>query len=216
VTSKDQRVAIGRAIAEQRRRHGLSQAELARLLGRPDGWVSLMERGLVQAEPLPVLEAVASALGTPLPVRHGGGPRPAGGTGERGAVAASALRLVLSDEGRPRGGPGGRPGATALRAGADRSWALTQAGCYGELVDLLRTLLPELSAALRAAPGPRERAGLHELIAPPATRPGRRRWPSSGSTRARRRPPAAPCQLRGGRGTCRWPRPAPTCSRASS
>lgn len=172
----DQRVALGRAIAEQRRRHGLSQAELARLLDRPAGWVSLVERGLVQAEPMPLLEAVASALGTPLPARHAAGPsaaRPAGeGCDEQGSSASGtpdavgALRLVLSLRSNAYNGDSADwPGLTVLRAGSDRAWALTRACRYLDLAGLLGSLLPELDAALGAAPGPQERAGLHELIA---------------------------------------------------
>jgi DNA-binding XRE family transcriptional regulator len=63
VSATDQRVVLGRTIAGQRRRHGLSQAELARLLGRPAGWVSLTERGLVQAEPLLLLAVRLAATG---------------------------------------------------------------------------------------------------------------------------------------------------------
>jgi tetratricopeptide (TPR) repeat protein len=177
MSAVDQRVALGRAIAEQRRRHGLSQAELAPLLGRPAGWVSLVERGMVQAEPIALLEAVASALGTPLPARHANVVRrPAGPAGEglqeRGSAAGGlpdavgALGRVLSLRitGHNGGSPG-RPNVTALRANSDRAWALTGAGHYLELARLLNSLLPDLDAALGAAPGPRERAGLHELLA---------------------------------------------------
>jgi tetratricopeptide (TPR) repeat protein len=158
----DQRLALGRAIAERRRWHGLSQAELARLLDRPAAWVSLMERGLVQAEPWPVLEAVASALGTPLPARPGArlpGPARRGGPG-----AADALRLVLSG-GAQRSEPRGAVPTPALRADADLTWALTCEGRYGELADLLGRLLPGLTAALRAGAGAGERAALHALVA---------------------------------------------------
>ena len=77
----------------------------------------------------------------------------------------SAAGAAVPACGQIRSGPGGCPGPTALRAGADRSWALTRAGRYRELAHLLSSLLPEFTAALRAAPGPQERAGLYELIA---------------------------------------------------
>src|SRR5258707_7916752 len=107
---------------------------------------------------MPVLEAVASALGTPLPARHRAGRRPArsasssreGGGGatqgrEGGASAARALRLVLSDGGQIRSGPGGCPRPTALPAGADPSWALTPAGRHPELAHPLSRLPPEVT-----------------------------------------------------------------------
>ena len=161
----DQRLALGRAIAEQRRWHGLSQADLARLLDRPAAWVSLVERGLVQAEPMPVLEAVASALGTPLPARHPGlHPACEGGTGA--ASAARALRLVVIHRPQHRAQPDRSPAPTAaLRADTERSWILARAGRYDELADLLGRLLPELNAALPGAPGQPERAALEEMIA---------------------------------------------------
>lgn len=154
-------LALGRGIAEQRRRHGLSQPELARMLDRPVAWVSQVERGLVEADPMSVLEAVASALGTPLPAQCASSRTCAGS-----AQAARALRLVLCGEHPRRAALSGRPVpcAAVLRAQTDQAWTLTGDRRYDDLAGLLAVLLPDLDAALLTAPG-QERAGLYELLA---------------------------------------------------
>ena len=37
---------LGRRVAQERRRHGLSQPELAAIVARPVAWVSQLERGV--------------------------------------------------------------------------------------------------------------------------------------------------------------------------
>ena len=61
-----------------RRRRGLSQPELARLLDQPPSWVSQVERGLLPVDPMSLLGDVAGA-------RH--------------AIAAAAPRLRPPDRG---------------------------------------------------------------------------------------------------------------------
>lgn len=158
----DQQLALGWAIAKQRRRRGLSQAELARLLDRPPSWVSQVERGLVQVDAMSLLEAVASALGTPLP------PHPAGlRTGPTASVAsAQALRYAASGQCQRRARTASCPAPTAvLRAKADECWALACAHHYGELAELLYNLLPDLQDALSATHDHQERAVVHEVMA---------------------------------------------------
>jgi transcriptional regulator with XRE-family HTH domain len=46
VSTESYQQALGRKIAAERRRRGLSQPELARLLGRSVAWVSQVERGV--------------------------------------------------------------------------------------------------------------------------------------------------------------------------
>jgi transcriptional regulator with XRE-family HTH domain len=158
----DQQLALGWAIAEQRRRRGLSQAELARLLHQPPSWVSQVERGLIQVDAMSLLEAVASALGTPLPA-HPAGPR---GGPVASTASAQALRYVASGECQRRARPASWPAPAArLRAKADEAWALASARHYGELAELLNDLLPDLQSALGAAHDHRERAVLHEVMA---------------------------------------------------
>ena len=145
--------------------------------------MSLVERGLAQAEPMPVLEAVASALGTPLPAgiparsqptrpagpgraRTAGPGRPtASQSGTGAASAARALRLLATHRSTA---PcrAGQPRAHGSPARRYRPVVGPGRACrYDELADLLGRLLPELSAAGLGAPGPPERATLEELIA---------------------------------------------------
>jgi hypothetical protein len=145
-------LALGRSIAEARRRCGWTQPELAAMLGRPLAWVSRLERGLVPAGPGPVPGVAASA---PLPARPGDGPDADAGRPE----AARVLRLVLA-------GGGSRAGDRVLtgysRAALDqvaaRVWAAAGAGRYGDLAGLLADLLPELETALLVAPEQRREA----------------------------------------------------------
>ena len=58
--------ALGRKIAAERRRRGLSQPELARMVDRSVAWVSQVERGVRKVDRMSVLEALATALEVPL------------------------------------------------------------------------------------------------------------------------------------------------------
>ena len=57
---------VGEQIAYHRKRLGLSQVELAGLIGRSDSWVSQVERGVRAIDRLSVLQKVADALGVPV------------------------------------------------------------------------------------------------------------------------------------------------------
>jgi transcriptional regulator with XRE-family HTH domain len=94
VSTPSYQQALGRKIAAERRRRGLSQPELARLLGRSVAWVSQVERGVRKIDRMSVLETVAVALEVPLYELTEDPP------------GAAGLRLVLS-------------GAYALRAMLD-------------------------------------------------------------------------------------------------
>jgi transcriptional regulator with XRE-family HTH domain len=162
----DQQLALGRAVAELRRRRGLSQPELARLLDQPPSWVSQIERGLLPVDPLSLLGTVAGALGTPLPL-----PR------ERCdslTVASPAITRSLQDVASgdcqrrvpsAARGPSAARSMPALQAQADQAWALARARHYGELAGLLSSLLPQLQDALRSAPDQQDRLMLQELLA---------------------------------------------------
>jgi transcriptional regulator with XRE-family HTH domain len=146
---------LGRKVAEQRRRCGWSQQELADRLGKPVGWISRLERGLAHPEPSPVLRILPD------------GPEPAGAlAADSQAAHAAALRQVI--DGRPGYRP--RSGSLAVRTTADRRslaakiWDLTATGRYDELAALISDLLPVLYATLRAAPADQE-PGLHQLTA---------------------------------------------------
>ena len=101
MTTPDYQKALGRKIAAERRRRGLSQPELARMVDRSVAWVSQVERGVRKVDRMSVLEALAAALEVPLAELAAEAPVVAAVTEE--PPGASGLRLVLS-------------GAYALRA----------------------------------------------------------------------------------------------------
>jgi transcriptional regulator with XRE-family HTH domain len=148
VSTVDSQIALGRGIAERRRRYGWSQPELASLLGRPAGWLSQVERGLIPAESAPVPGALAIS---PLALPEISQERiPAGNTT---AADIDALQDVLSGARAVPGSP--IPAARSVAELCDlaaRAWALTAAQQYGELAGLLGSLLPELQATA-GAPG---------------------------------------------------------------
>jgi transcriptional regulator with XRE-family HTH domain len=159
VSTVDSQIALGRSIAERRRRYGWSQPELASLLGRSSAWLSQLERGLIPAESIPVPGALAVAPSDV--VVH---PEP-----DSAAAAATedvgALIDVLSAEASQLG-PAilGDRSAAGLSALAARAWALATAREYRELAGLLGALLPELEAAVRADDG-QQHVELLELTA---------------------------------------------------
>jgi transcriptional regulator with XRE-family HTH domain len=62
----DARAEIGRRIARQRRRRGLSQTVLAGLVGRSESWLSQVERGLRPVDSHSVLVQLADVLGVEI------------------------------------------------------------------------------------------------------------------------------------------------------
>ena len=156
--------ALGRRIAAERRRRGLSQAELARMIGRSVAWVSQVERGVRRIDRMTVLENVARALDLPLSELAAEAPVVAAVTSD--PPAAIDLRLVLSGAHALRAMLDARGAADpdALRAAVDRAWELTHAGRYAELSDLLGGLIPDLETAARAQPEP-QRPAAFELVA---------------------------------------------------
>ena len=156
--------ALGRKIAAERRRRGLSQPELARLLGRSVAWVSQVERGVRKVDRMSVLETVATALEIPLVELAAEAPVVAAVSEE--APGAGGLRLVLSGAYALRAMlDGGRPPALGtLRRKSREAWELTHAGRYTDLTALLRGLVPDLETAARAVPEA-QRAEVYELMA---------------------------------------------------
>ena len=156
--------ALGRKIAAERRRRGLSQPELARLLGRSVAWVSQVERGVRKVDRMSVLQTVATALDVPLAELAAEAPVVAAVTEE--PPGAAGLRRVLSGAHALRAMLDGRrpPALSTLRARSRKAWDLTHAGQYTDLADLLRGLVPDLETAARALPASR-RAEVFELMA---------------------------------------------------
>jgi transcriptional regulator with XRE-family HTH domain len=164
VTTPSYQQALGRKVAAERRRRGLSQPELARLIGRSVAWVSQVERGVRKVDRMSVLETVATALEVPLYELAAEAPVVAAVTEE--PPGAGGLRLVLSGAYALRAMLDGRrpPATSTLRTRSRKAWELTHAGRYIELTDLLRGLVPDLEAAARTLPEA-QRAQVFELMA---------------------------------------------------
>jgi transcriptional regulator with XRE-family HTH domain len=164
VSTPEYQVALGRKIAEARRRRGLSQPELARMIDRSVAWVSQVERGVRKVDRMSVLEMLADSLEIPLPELAAEAPIVAAVNEEPPGVAA--LRLVLSGVWTLRAMLNGHdaPSVAELRTRVDRAWSLTHEGQYGELATVLRDLVPDLETGVRAVPED-QRAELFELLA---------------------------------------------------
>ncbi len=165
MTSPDYQKALGRKIAAERRRRGLSQPELARMVDRSVAWVSQVERGVRKVDRMSVLEALAAALEVPLAELAAEAPVVAAVTEE--PPGAGGLRLVLSGAYALRAMLDGRrrtPAVSTLRTKARKAWKLAHAGRYADLAELLRVLVPDLETAARAVPE-EQRAEVFELMA---------------------------------------------------
>lgn len=164
MTTPDYQKALGRKIAAERRRRGLSQPELARMVDRSVAWVSQVERGVRKVDRMSVLEALAAALEVPLAELAAEAPIVAAVTEESPGVVD--LRLVLSGAYALRAMLDGHraPAVGALRTRSRRAWDLTHAGRYADLADLLGGLVPDLETAARTVPEARK-AEVFELMA---------------------------------------------------
>ena len=156
--------ALGRKIAAERRRRGLSQPELARMIDRSVAWVSQVERGVRKVDRMSVLETLATALEVPLGELAAEAPVVAAVTEE--PPGAAGLRLVLSGAYALQAMLGSRrpPAISTLRTKAGQAWDLAHAGRYTDLTGLLGGLVPDLETAARTVPGHR-RAEVFELMA---------------------------------------------------
>ena len=164
MTSLDYQRALGRRIAAERRRRGLSQPELARMIDRSVAWVSQVERGVRKVDRMSVLETVAAALDIPLAELAAEAPVVAAVTEE--PPGAGGLRLVLSGAHALRAmldGPRA-PAVSTLRSRTRKAWELTHAGRYTGLTELLGNLVPDLETAARTAPD-NQQAEVFELLA---------------------------------------------------
>lgn len=162
----DEVQTFGEKVAFHRRRRGLSQVELARLLRRSESWVSQVERGVRQVDRRSVLERLADTLevsvgdltGEVIGTRH---------ALDESTNTLEELRLTLS--GHPVLGAllGPKPqdvSVANLSADVTRAWELVHASSYEELGGLLSRLVVDLETVVRAAP-PRQRRRLLELLA---------------------------------------------------
>jgi transcriptional regulator with XRE-family HTH domain len=164
VNTLEYQQVLGRRIAQERRRQGLSQPELAAMLDQPVAFVSQLERGAQPIDRPALLKTLADALDVPLSELAEGrpsGPDPLGRSG-----TASQLRVLLAGAHALRAmlGESDAPSLACLRAGTERAFALASAGKHDELAEELAELLPGLEAAARMLP-PAEQADAHELTA---------------------------------------------------
>ena len=164
MTSLDYQKALGRKIAAERHRRGLSQPELARMIDRSVAWVSQVERGVRKIDRMSVLEALAAALDVPLSELAAEAPVVAAVTEE--PPGANGLRLVLSGVYALRAMLDGHRSSAlrTLRGKTRQAWELTHAGRYTELTDLLNSLVPDLEMAVRSVPES-QHADVFELLA---------------------------------------------------
>ena len=155
---------LGRRIAQERRRHGLSQPELAALVDRPVAWVSQVERGIQPIDRPGSLKPLADVLEVPLSELAAGAP---GAIGEqRRSSAADGLRLLLAGAHSLCAmlGESHAPSIGSLRASTERACALARVGEFEQLRSVLGGLLPGLEAAVRTVP-PALQADAYELTA---------------------------------------------------
>lgn len=163
MSTPDYQRTLGRKIAAERKRRGLSQPDLAKMIGRSVAWVSQVERGVRRIDRMSVLETLASALDVPLAELAADAPIVAALADE--SPSAGGLRLVLSGAYALRAMLNGHDPATleSLRERTGKAWELAHASRYADLTDLLGALIPNLEVAARALPG--QAAEVFELMA---------------------------------------------------
>ncbi|MBB4914218.1 helix-turn-helix domain-containing protein [Streptosporangium saharense] len=156
--------ALGRRIAQERRRRGLSQPELAKMIDRSVAWISQVERGVRKVDRMSVLEKVAEVLDVPLSELAAEAPVVAAVNEE--IPDATSLRLLLSGTHALRAmlHPVSAPPAEEIRPQVERAWELTHESRYTELTRLLHELVPTLETAVRSAQEGRA-AEFFELLA---------------------------------------------------
>ncbi|MFJ5033268.1 helix-turn-helix domain-containing protein [Streptomyces sp. NPDC088560] len=164
--STEYQKALGRKIAFNRKRRGLSQKEFAGLLGRSEAWVSQVERGVRRIDRMTVLEKVADVLEVPVAELAAEAPIVAS-VADGEPPGASRLRLVLSAAHSLKAvlaQQNASPDVPTLRAEVERAWSLTHQGNYADLAELLEGLVPRLESATRAV-AEAERPELFRLLA---------------------------------------------------
>jgi transcriptional regulator with XRE-family HTH domain len=161
--------AIGERIGYHRRRLGLSQVELAGLIGRSDSWVSQVERGVRSVDRLSVLQKVADVLGVSVAELRTGEPPDAEAPADR-PEAFESLRLTLTGHPAANVVLGGPPPALTeqavadLRTAHDQVWELVHGSRYNELAPLLAELIPSLERAVRSDGQPEQARAVRQLL----------------------------------------------------
>ncbi len=163
--STEYQKALGRKIAFNRKRRGLSQKEFAGLLERSEAWVSQVERGVRRIDRMTVLEKVADVLEIPVAELAAEAPIVAS-VAEGEPPGASRLRLVLSAAHSLKavlGQQNASPDIPALRSEVDRAWSLTHQATTPTWPSCSK-LVPQLESATRSVPEV-ERPELFRLLA---------------------------------------------------
>ncbi len=161
--------AVGERIGYHRRRLGLSQVELAGLIGRSDSWVSQVERGVRSVDRLSVLQKVADVLGVSVAELRTGEPTDTDASSER-PEAFESLRLTLTGHPAASVVLGSPPPALTeqavanLRAAHDQVWELVHASRYNELAPLLAELIPALERGVRSDGEPEQARAVRQLL----------------------------------------------------
>ncbi|GGM03819.1 hypothetical protein GCM10010129_54170 [Streptomyces fumigatiscleroticus] len=163
---------FGARVAELRRRRGLTQTELAAVIGRTASWVSQVERGIQPVNRLDVLRLLADGLGVALNMLQPEAPDVSGPEAAAAAEGENDLdqaRLTIS--GHPALDVLLSPHEGArddlldeLRGEVDRVWSLTHAGRFAQLSEALGTLVSRLERVSRTASG-EDRSMAHRLLA---------------------------------------------------
>lgn len=145
----DSSASIGERVALHRRRRGLSQAHVARLLGRSEHWLSQVERGVRSVDRPAVLVQLSAILRVPVTDLAPGAQLVEESDEE--APAAAALRDAMTAYptlGQPVGGkPLGPADLVALSADIEHAWELLHAARQEDLAGLLSGLLERADAA---------------------------------------------------------------------
>jgi transcriptional regulator with XRE-family HTH domain len=160
---------VGEQIAYHRKRLGLSQVELAGLIGRSDSWVSQVERGVRAIDRLSVLQKVADTLGVPVTELRSSEPGEVESTDTR-PEAFESLRLTLT--GHPAAGAVLGDVASvvtddqlaSLRELHSQVWPLVHASRYNELAPLVADLVPRLERAARGQATAEQTRVIRELL----------------------------------------------------
>jgi len=158
--------SLGERVAFYRKRRGLSQVELGRLIGRSESWVSQVERNTRKVDRLSVLAQVADVLGVPVPDLAPDAPaEPVEPDAESWRTS---LRLALT--GHPAlpllfsGTTTEVPSAADAQDRADDAWSLVHASRYADAGPVLVPLISELESAVRSA-APDQRQAVARALA---------------------------------------------------
>lgn len=160
---------VGEQIAYHRKRLGLSQVELAGLIGRSDSWVSQVERGVRTIDRLSVLQKVADTLGVPVSELRGNDTGDVESSDTR-PEAFESLRLTLTGHPATKAALGDPPNAitddqlSELRELHSQVWPLVHASRYNELAPLVVDLVPKLELAVRAKVSTEQTHAARELL----------------------------------------------------